>query len=421
MNRMRWGILLLCLFLIMPAFAATTDPSVIVTGTELTPSVLMPGDSGIITVTLKNTATASSRTTATSEGTAGVTSTIDTTTRIDVNPKIRSVYLDGKGDITVNGGNDQFSGDLGPGQSIDLSFLITAPEKSGIYFPILHVGVQGAENLIYPIPVNVNLPVSVIKQPMLLISQPTLPTVTPGNETTVTVSVTNQGASAADDIAIRVLEEMPSIAPSRTSAFHFSRLGPEESGLLNVSFITDRSLVTGVTEIPLQITYNTVDGATITQTEGLSLDVLGHAEISIASLKTDPVRVDTKNPFDLTIRLENTGTGDARSTMATIDLFISGTKEAFIGKIKPGNDAPAVFSLDAPKEAGNLNYTLTVTYDDDLGTQVTTEKLILSVRSADNSATFTGIFLLLILGAGAGWYFLIYKKKQLKDTTQDAH
>ena len=421
MNRICWGILLLCLFLIVPALGATTDPSVIVTETELSPSVLMPGDSGIITVTLKNTATASSRTTATSQGTTGVTSTTDITTKIEMNPKIRSVYLSGGQDITVAGGNDQFSGDLGPGQSIDLSFFITAPEKSGIYFPVLHVGVQGAENLIYPIPVNVNMPVSAIKQPMIIISQPVLTTVTPGNDTKITFFVTNQGESAADDISIKVLEEIPSITPSLSSAFHISRLIPEGSSVLNLSFITDRSLATGVVEIPLSISYNTVSGATVTQTEGLSMDIRGHAEISIASLKSDPVRVDTANPFDLTIRLENTGTGDARSTMATIDLPVSGTKEAFIGKIKPGNDAPAVFSLDAPKKAGDLNYNLTVTYDDDLGTHETTENLILSVRSADHSATLAGIIILMILGCGAGWYFLIYKKKQLKDTTQDAH
>lgn len=58
----------------------------------------------------------------------------------------------------------------------------------------------------------------------------------------------------------------------------------------------------------------------------------------------------------MTIRLENTGTDEAISTTANIDLPFEGTKEAFIGKIKPNNDAPAVFSLDGGT-GGDYPYT----------------------------------------------------------------
>ncbi len=66
------------------------------------------------------------------------------TTQTDVNPTITSVFLDGRNEIDVLGGNSQFTGDLGPGQEVTLSFLIRAPpEKAGIYFPVLRVRVRG--------------------------------------------------------------------------------------------------------------------------------------------------------------------------------------------------------------------------------------------------------------------------------------
>lgn len=80
---------------------------------------------------------------------------------------------------------------------------------------------------------------------------------------------------------------------------------------------------------------------------------LGKSELGFVSVDTNPPRLTEGTPFDLTIRIENTGTGEAKQVSAKVDLPAEGTKEAFIGKIKPGNDAPAIFLLEGAK-AGNL-------------------------------------------------------------------
>ena len=51
---------------------------------------------------------------------------------------------------------------------------------------------------------------------------------------------------------------------------------------------------------------------------------------------------------------------------------MSGGKEAYVGKIEPNNDAPAVFSLQAG-DPGNYAYNLTVEYQDDYGVHTKTE------------------------------------------------
>ena len=99
-----------------PVLAAS--PSVIVTDTKVTPSILMPEDLGMITVTLKNTAKSATITEEdVHEPIQSVKSTTETTS-IEINPVIKSVYLDGKGDIKVLAGNSEYTGELGPEQVV---------------------------------------------------------------------------------------------------------------------------------------------------------------------------------------------------------------------------------------------------------------------------------------------------------------
>ena len=381
--------------------AGLNEPTVFLSDTEVIPAVLMPGDTGMVTVTLTNTASSSTTTT---------TDSITSTTK-EVNPTITGVFLDGGGNIKVLGGNSEFSGDLGPQQSVKITFAIEAPEEEGIYYAILRVSVKGSENLQYPIPINVNMPISSLRKPVLVVGQSGDASLQPGDSVNVTVNIFNSGKSAAEDIFIRVSEDDPSIAAAQSQTYHISDLSSGDSGSFNISFISDTDMEPGVHEIPLEISYAVVDGSTMTQSDTIALDVEGKAELSIASLKSDPVRVSENEPFDLTIRIENTGTGDAKSTVANIDLPFEGNKEAYVGKIKPGNDAPAIFSLDAGA-AGDYEYTLVVSYEDDTGIHQSVHDLTLPVRS-DNDGTGLIIgFIIVIVAAAGGYYYFVYRKSQ---------
>ncbi|WP_048149347.1 COG1361 S-layer family protein [Methanolacinia paynteri] len=381
--------------------AGLYGPTVILSNSEVVPSVLMPGDIGMVTVTLTNTA--SSSTTTTSDSIV--------TTMKEINPTITGVFLDGGKDIKVLGGNSEFSGDLGPQQSVKISFAIEAPEKRGIYYAILRVSVKGSENLQYPIPINVDMPVSSLRKPVLIVGQSGDTSLQPGDGANVTVSLYNSGESTAEDIFIRVVEDEPSLAVINSQSFHIPDLSSGESESFIISFISDTGMEPGVHEIPLEITYNVVDGSSADQNDAIALDVNGKAELSIASLKTDPVRITGGQEVDLTIRIENTGTGDAKSTVAKIDLPFEGNKEAYIGKIKPGNDAPAVFTLDAGSP-GEYNYSLTISYEDDTGIHESLYPLTLSIRrNNDETGLIIGIIILIAAAAG-GYYYFVYRKRE---------
>jgi hypothetical protein len=95
---------------------------------------------------------------------------------------------------------------------------------------------------------------------------------------------------------------------------------------------------------------------------------------------------------------------------ATVDLPMTGTKQSFIGKIKPGNDAPAVFMLDGGK-GGTYPYNVSITYVDDLGTHTVFQQMSLRVDPGDSSG---GLILLLLgvicVGAVAYRFWYLPKK-----------
>ncbi|WOF16918.1 hypothetical protein F1737_09580 [Methanoplanus sp. FWC-SCC4] len=382
-----------------PVYAG--EATVIVTDTSITPDVLMPGDKALIYVTLKNTAT-SATLTKTEPQTSLVT---------DINPTIQSVFLDGRKEIKVLEGNSQFSGDIGPGQTIKLTFLIEAGEKEGIFFPTLRVGVKGAESVSYPIPVNVNTQIATAKKPAIIFDQTPGKVVNPGDEINIVLNVSNQGKSTAEDITIKLSPEESSVAAKNQGTYYINSLYPGESRTLFVDLISDREAEPKIHTIPLKVTYITSGGEEKTELSGINIDIKGKAEPGIASVKTDPSRISKGDDFDLTIRIENTGTGEAKSTAAMIDLPLLGTREAFVGKIKAGNDAPAVFILNANK-AGDFEYKLKVTYTDDTGEYEKDYTLHLNVSENDNTAGILIVLIVICAGGYLGYRYLRQKKEE---------
>lgn len=393
------GILLLCM--ILPVVASV--PSVIITDYDVTPAVLLPGEQGIISVTVRNTA---DRATLTQ---SYLSDTTETTTNIDINAPIDSVTMVGNGIQVISEGYYRV-GDIGPGQSIPLSFLIKAPAESGIYFPEIWIRVSDARSLKYPIPVNVNSEVAIQKRPQISIEKQLPESVTPGDAFNATILLENNGQLSASNLRISVNSSTPSITSKTASTYNIERLGPGESQAITMEFSTDRNAPLGLRPVTLVIEYQEPDGSFRQQVETLGVNIRGKAELDISQITTDPDRIQKGDQFTLIIRIENTGTDDAKSVDATIGIPLPGTKEAFVGKIEPGNDAPAPFNLEADR-SGEIPYTLTIRFEDDYGPGEQEQELHLNVYSDNNTTLILGVVILIILAGIFGyWYFVIRRK-----------
>lgn len=384
------------------------EPTVTVSDYTVTPSVLMHGDLGTVTVTLKNTASS-----ATFTERVGVPSadTYGTTTVTDINVYIEKAHLEGNG-IGVVGESYQRIGDLGPGQTIQITFLIRAPATAGMYFPEVWVDTRGGRSTRYPVPVNVNTPIAVARLAVISAAVTTPDAVRPGEEAQVRLDLINSGESAADRVIVRIGNASTSVRPRDAELFHVRRITAGQHEPIDITFLTDRKAETGIATVPVTITYYTTDGAEHTEHATINLLVRGDVDVSIASIETSPERIVAGQPFNLIIRVENAGTGDAKSVGATIDLPLSGSREAFLGKIKPGNDAPALFRLGGAP-SGEHAYTVTITYTDDWGNHEVKRPLSLSVAPADYSGIIISLGILVILAAGAWWVFI--RKKPVRN------
>lgn len=109
------------------------------------PEVLMPGDTGTVTFTLKNTATQYSISLGGEE--------------YDTNARVRSATLEGTDDIRVNSDPYHDTGILGPGDTVDLTYNIKVDDtaRDGTkHLEFIVVGSSHTYNYDWNIPIKVN-------------------------------------------------------------------------------------------------------------------------------------------------------------------------------------------------------------------------------------------------------------------------
>jgi hypothetical protein len=149
------------LLLATAAVSAADGPAVMITDYKVEPEVLMPGDTGTITVTIRNMDTQSSEIETTTTTTTSYTSS--TTTTSTVNAEIESIRLSSRSrDIEWLREGFQRSeyyniGALGPGESITIAIPIKAATHTseGTYFPEVCIEVDNGDNVRFPVPVKV--------------------------------------------------------------------------------------------------------------------------------------------------------------------------------------------------------------------------------------------------------------------------
>jgi hypothetical protein len=388
------------LLLVIVPVSAVSDPqqisSVIIQDYTVTPAVLTAGEKGTLTVTLKSVSPGTKTSSITSGGdTASMTS--------PVIPYIDSVTFKSK-EIQLLSTDSKFEGNIGPDQAVPITFFIQAPPKKGLYFPEIWIRVRDGQSLKFPVPVNVGTQLSVLRTPSMILENSFPEMVKPGSRIEGSLTISNKGSTQADNIQVTINGSPPSVIPASISTFQIESLIPGQEVTQNLTLLVDKNAPTGLIQVPVIMNYALLDGTMINQPGSIGLDVRGEAEIGITSVETSPSRLSSGTPFDLIIRVQNTGTGEAKTVDATVNLSIAGATEAFIGKIKKSNDAPATFILEGTKP-GLYRYTAIITYTDDWGKHTLTRDLSLNIPEGDGSGiVILAVILLIALGGGVLWY-----------------
>ena len=138
------------------------------------------------------------------------------------------------------------------------------------------------------------------------------------------------------------------------------------------------------------------------------------AELSIASLKINPVLPKEGETVELTIRIENPGSGTAKSVEVYVDHPFQGLKQSFIGALDSNEDGPAILTFIVD-ESGEFQFPVTISYKDDFGDNEIKTNVNFTVleKPSNIGAIIFTILIIAVLGWGV-YYFLKTKKSKDK-------
>ncbi len=361
--------------------AAVTEPSCDVSLT-LTPSTLMPGETGQLVVVLTNTG--------------------------DTPLTIYKVAITDSWDVvSVTHPALKTLGSIGVGKSMTLTFPITANEKEGTFYPSLSVELSNnIQNTFikYPFAVTVDsksVSLSVVERPEYF---------EPDTTQVVGLSIGNLRSNQIDSVTVTASGEGVSCEEGMVFA---GTLTPGSSKDVFLTVITSDK----TEEISLDVSYK--NGANW-HTESLIIPVEGGELKTGAELFINNVEVTTAVGYTtITGDVNNAGLSTAKGLVVTLEgaeavqpypVFVIGSLDS---------DGLSEFELTF-KEPESDNISLVFTYKDENGnTYVQKETAALSTSSSTANSTsggnpiLAGIAVVLLILIVGGAVFLVWKKGNL--------
>jgi hypothetical protein len=258
---------------------------------------------------------------------------------------------------------------------------------------------------------NKTFKVMVRGAPQLMISNITInpERISPKDKFDITFSVSNDGTGTARDVQVSAVTGGLPFVPVDADTKNIKRLESGESIQLGYAIqVKDKTEISSYS-IPIIMDYKDENGENQSSKSFVGVRVLGKAELAISDIKIEPQNPVEGDLVTVTMRIENSGTGEAKSAKVSLDAPFIGTRTAFLGKIKPDDDAPGVFTFYAEK-GGDIPYSANIEFEDDLGVWTVTEPLNLYVRSQDKNGMAAPVVVTLPIIAG-GVYYLHRRKK----------
>jgi len=173
--------------------------------------------------------------------------------------------------------------------------------------------------------------------------------------------------------------------------------------------------------VDVVVTYENRDGDVVTSDiETIGIPIGGKISFAITS---GPVLVVPGSQNVIQVEYQNTGVTtafNAQARLSVFDPFTSTDDTAYLGDLKPGQTATARYQMSADDTAAVKDYTLDseIRYRDALDTSHNSDIIHVTVQvqpkpaSAGLMQVLPIIVVVALICIGAGYYFLVMKKKQ---------
>ncbi len=229
-----------------------------------------------------------------------------------------------------------------------------------------------------------------------------------GDEFTIGIHIENCGTTLPQNVSFDILTLPSDISVKEPLINEIPKIWYANSERFLVFHMkVDDEAQSGTYVIKTRLSYG--DGTMkMIKDDEISIDVIGdQAELSIASLKTNPILPTKGETVELTMRIENTGKGTAKAVEVYTDHSFQGLKQSFIGALKSDEDGPVVLTFITNKH-GEFEIPVTISYKDDFGNhEIQTEINLSILRKKINWGLIIFVIVLIVF---AIWGFRNYAK-----------
>lgn len=236
----------------------------------------------------------------------------------------------------------------------------------------------------------------------------TEPSLTPSQDTNLTINVKNYGSGKANNVILNITNDDDGVTPfifkDKPNYYFIGDLRAGETASVDFQVRLSNDLEPGVYAIPVQVKSE----AGNTSVGDLNFEVVNSGDVRIAVIETDPTTPVKGEDYTLLVTVENVGQGKARSTKATLVGDVFGDTSSYIGVLDKDDSDVALFEVE---DGSSKNYSVKVTYEDDLGNHATTTQITVRMKEGVG-VNYTPLILLLVITGVAGFLYWWFKKKR---------
>jgi hypothetical protein len=209
--------------------------------------------------------------------------------------------------------------------------------------------------------------------------------VEPGEPFKMVVSLENVGDNEIKWLKLTLNPGDKALVPLSSDSEHiFKDLSQGTERNAEFWFSMEKDAVIKNYPVDLGLDYMDERGIEYNETKLIGIVAAGRANLDIAKKTTEPARIKENEPFTLTVKIENTGTGDAKGVTARLESGLEGDTLAYLGEIKKDDYSNAIFTLDGIG-SGKKSAVLNISFEDDFGKREIQRELILIINPADSS------------------------------------
>jgi hypothetical protein len=327
--------------------------------------------------------------------------------------------------------NPQIVGDIASGMVVPAGFVVEVPQDATAgnytmqaivtyqYVPLVEQEAIGSIEYSFK-DAEVSLPVPIVVKPVVVLSVENVssPHLQAGGEGYVTFTVRNIGEDTGDRTSVYLVPEGASPVVPFTNGVYVGTLPPGGTAQPRFKVAISQNADPGQPyPVTLYAEYRDFEGNTITS-PSVSTGVTFGEKVQFESIsppavvypgKTDTVSVAYRNRGNSTVF-------NAQARISVIDPFSSEDDTAYLGDMRPGDSATALFSVKTEAGATVKTYSVNseIGYTDAFNTAFTSDNIpvILDVQQGSGTLIIAIVLLLVVIGGGM---FLWYRKKRKAD------